>query len=64
MPEGYKLTQTQLFISYTIILGTSLILLINAFFWLIYRWENPFIEQYKILKQPWPWKIDPEGWRI
>ena len=58
------MTNTQFFILYLGLAGGSLILVINLFFWFLYRNEFPFIEQYKIEKdQPWPWKTDPEGWR-
>ena len=37
---------------------------INILYWIIYRYEIPFFEQYKIEgDKPWPWKQDPEGWR-
>lgn len=29
---------------------------INAFFYVLYTNEFPFFEQFKTLKQPWPWK--------
>ena len=64
LPEGYKLTYSQFFIGYIIFLGTSMILSLNAIFWLIYRGEYAFFEQFKVEKDyPWPWKIDPVGWR-
>lgn len=64
LPEGYKATYSQFFIGYIICLGTTMILALNALFWLIYRGEYQFFEQFKVEKDyPWPWKLDPEGWR-
>jgi hypothetical protein len=64
MPEGYKVTKSQFFIYYIIFLGTSMILSLNAIYWVLYRLEWDFLEQYKVEKNhPWPWKIDPVGWR-
>jgi len=28
---------------------------INFLFWIIYHIDHPFFEQYKIIKEPWPW---------
>merc|ERR1719218_237306 len=36
----------------------------NLLFWFFYHFEFPFIERYKNNDEPWPWKEDPEGWRI
>lgn len=36
---------------------------INIIFWLIYRVESPFFEQYKIRPEDkWPWQADPKAW--
>jgi len=64
LPEGYKLTQTQFFTFYVCTLGITTILAINALYWVIYRNEWEFFEQYKVEKDtPWPWKTDPVAWR-
>jgi hypothetical protein len=44
-------------------LGTTMILSLNAIFWVIYRGEYAFFEQFKVEKDyPWPWKLDAEAW--
>lgn len=45
-------------------MGITTILLLNGFYWLLYRGEYAFFEQYKVEKDaPWPWKQDPVAWR-
>jgi hypothetical protein len=45
-------------------MGITTILTLNGFYWIIYRGEYAFFEQYKVEKDtPWPWKTDPVGWR-
>ena len=64
MPEGYRLTKSQLLIPNYMTHGASVILLINFVYYFIYKYEFEFFEQFKIEKnQPWPWKTDPVGWR-
>ena len=44
-------------------MGISTILLINVFYYFIYRGEYAFFEQYKVEKDtPWPWKTDRAAW--
>lgn len=31
-------------------------------FWVLYRIEHPFFEQYKIYPGEWPWKEDKKAW--
>ena len=35
---------------------------INFLFWIVYHIEHPFFEQYKIIKEPWPWNQDRKAW--
>jgi hypothetical protein len=31
--------------------------------YLIYHFEHPFFERYKITRDPWPWNKDPSKWK-
>jgi sterol desaturase/sphingolipid hydroxylase (fatty acid hydroxylase superfamily) len=35
----------------------------NMFYAIFYLSELPFIEKYKIIKEPWLWNRDPKAWR-
>ena len=64
LPFGYLITRTQYFAIFVVYLGVSMIIELNLVYWVIYRLELPFFEQYRVFKEePWPWKADPEGWR-
>lgn len=42
-----------------------MITLSNLFFMVIYKWKNPYLESFKILKhEKWPWEQNYEEWRI
>lgn len=57
--DGYRFTFTQWDIFNTVFIGTLMIFGLNACWWVLYHFEFPFIEQYKIdPKTPWPWKKD------
>lgn len=46
------------------IIGTVLMLVILGLYYIIYKLEIPFIEQYKVEKnKPWPWKTEYYAWR-
>ena len=63
LPDGLRLTYTQFFIAYILGLGAGSILQLNMIYYVLYRFEFPFIEQFKCVSDPWPWKTDPEGFR-
>ena len=65
IPEGKKAPASMFAIWWLIVIGPVLSIPVNLVYWFLYRNEFPWIEQYRIYKEkPWPWKIDPEGWRI
>ena len=65
LPKGYAVTPSQIFLFSFVTQAPFQIFILNAVFWLIYRYEFKVIEQYKIDPQKaWPWVSDPEGWRI
>jgi hypothetical protein len=39
------------------------ILILNIIYGLIYYLEIPFLEKYKVVKKPWPWKSTDSGIR-
>mmetsp|Transcript_18838 Transcript_18838/g.18815 ORF Transcript_18838/g.18815 Transcript_18838/m.18815 type:complete len:318 (+) Transcript_18838:31-984(+) len=39
-------------------------ILANLVMYLIYHAELPFFERYKISNDPWPWKKNPELWKV
>ena len=45
--------------------GIQLVLLLvcNLWFELLYRLENPFIEQFRTESEPWPWVSNPKLYR-
>ena len=65
LPPGIKLTQTQGIIVDSFTQGPQVILLINLFYYILYKFEFPFIEQYKVDKDEWPWKQEGDDgkWR-
>lgn len=40
-----------------------MLILIELSYYVIYKLEHPFFEQYKISDDPWPWQKDKEAWR-
>lgn len=44
------LTSTQFYIVYLGAIGISGIIQLNLFYWMVYRAEIPFLEQYKVEK--------------
>lgn len=44
-------------------LGITFALFSNVFFYVCYRLEHPWIEQFKVTNVEWPWKENPERWR-
>ena len=57
VPLGKRAPSTFFMILYSGITGWQSVAQINFVYWLIYRSEIPFIEQYKIeVDKPWPWK--------
>lgn len=64
LPGVYRITPTQLLLVYGTSTGIGMILGLNLIYWMIYKLEHPFVEQFKIDKdRPWPWKEDYESWR-
>ena len=64
LPFDLLLTNTQFYVFFIAALGCNMIVQLNLIYWAIYRAEIPFFEQYKVEKdQPWPWKVDPVGFR-
>lgn len=43
--------------------STMLFILIGTFYTVLYVFEIPFFEKYKVQDEPWPWKEDFEKWR-
>ena len=53
------MTVIQFLIAYITVIGTAMVYAILAVYFLIYKLEIPFIEQFKIdQKREWPWKTD------
>jgi methylsterol monooxygenase/4-alpha-methyl-delta7-sterol-4alpha-methyl oxidase len=44
--------------------GSLALLLIYGYYYLLYRYQFPFMEQFKINNLPWPWESNPETWSV
>ena len=60
----YELSYTTLLLCMGIALHNLVHIVGNLVYWLFYHFEFEFIERYKSNEQPWPWKEDPEAWRV
>ena len=45
----------KMFIVFSIAFHTVYVTIMNTVYWLIYRAELPFFEQYKVNSEKWPW---------
>lgn len=43
-------------------IGVVALLIINGYYFILYKYRFPFMEQFKINNLPWPWQEDPVGW--
>lgn len=48
---------------WTVATHTVVYLLVNGFYLILYYFQFPFIEQFKVVKEPWPWKEDWENFK-
>ena len=59
-----QLTYTTFFLIIVTFIHNFVHIMANFVYWIFYHFEFTFIERYRSNDKPWPWKEDPEGWRI
>lgn len=60
----YELREWQFMFGFTLVWNILVFSAINLVYYVIYKLEHPFFEQFKCQKdEKWPWKEDPKAWR-
>lgn len=57
-------TTTELINFMSLKFGIPAVLIVYGYYFILYRYQFPFMEQFKINNLPWPWQENPKTWSL